>query len=850
MALFGLFAAPAVGGALSNVQVSKEKGKVAVDIHMSCSFRYDGHEPKGATKEVVIDLTLIGQCAGFNPNQPQLEMRKPSGAELAAVTEVEFNSYKGHVSMAVRFDTPQKITVNQKGGLRSLRVVVPYVGVKPEFIAAAERGDKPAPVPVAAAAMAVAAAPAVASVSETPDEIRVAPPMPNSRQLSAPDGATGGAFVINLLTAREKQVVAAGVAGASGKQLYTSVTDAGGVEWHHLRLGFYNSEGRAAAALVGVQTNYPDALVMRVGAAEFQVAATNPVAPAVAAAAVQTAPPRVPVAATGISEDRLAELMDEGRDAMLAANYAEAIQIYTKVLREGDTDYSPNALEYLGLARERKGQSAHAAAEYRRYLAEYPSDDGAERVQQRLDSLVVADTDPTTSVNAAGASFAAIQTQPKRARRDGPWEVYGGIAQYYRRDVNSFDEQSTQTSQSAILSDLDVVTRRRGERFNVATRMTMGNYYDMLSEDEGAGNDTRFYYLYADVADSELGLNARIGRQTLHTSGVLGRFDGAHVSWQFNPDWRVNFMTGEPVYSSSTSAEADRSFYGVSVDTFDVADLVDLSFYYNAQEINGIDDRQAIGGEMRYYDDRRSLVTYVDYDIGYNVLNSFVALGNWTFDNRLTLNASFDVRRTPYLLTENALVGQNADTIDELLTMFSEDEIRDMAADRSGEMTTMTLGFTRPMYERWQVNADITMSDFSGTPASANVAETPGSGNEYFYNLSFVGTSLMKEGDTTIFTLRYLDGSTVSTTSFSADTRLPLSERLRLNPRLLLSQRDFTTMDSTELLVIPALRLFYQFRRRTRFEFELGGRWSDRETNGDSTGAMSLFLYTGYRADF
>ena len=823
LVLLGLSALPASAETLSNVLISAQDGQVSVETRFTCSFRYDGHEPRGKAQQIEIDLIPVGQCSAFRASEPVLEMRRPTGSEMANLSEVEFNNRGGRTFLVVRFNSPQLFTVSQSAGLRSIRVIID----EPDTAAGSSAGERSVPPPV---------------IPYVSPELQ---PQPQSSgtarmrvQSAGENDAADGAFVINLLTAKDTPAVTSNAAYVDGKQLYTSMMTVGGVEWHRLRLGFFASEGRAAAALEKLRAEYPDALVVRVAAAEYRVAAANPVKRDVAAEPAANS--GVKVAATGLSDGRMAGLMADGRNEMLAQNYPAAIQIYTKVLREGDTRYAAEALEYLGLARERNGQTAHAVAEYRRYLSQYPAGEGQPRVQQRLDGLLMS-TSPSSK---ASSLYAGSE------RNESRWDVYGGIAQYYRRDVSDYDEQGAQTTQSAILSDVDLLTRRRGERFDVATRMTFGNYYDLLNEDEGTGNDTRFYYLYADMADRDLGLSARLGRQTLHTSGVLGRFDGAHLAWQFNPDWRLNLMGGEPVYSTSNRVESDRSFYGVSVDAFDVADLLDLSFYFNTQEVDGIADREAVGGQLRYYDDRRSLVSMLDYDIGYNVLNSFVALGNWTFDNRLTLNATFDFRRSPYLLTENALVGQNAGTIDELLEMFTEDEVRQLAEDRSGELTTVTLGFSRPLYERFQINADVTMSDFSGTPESTNVPEFAGTGAEYYYNLSLIGSSLMKEGDTSIFSLRYLDGSTVTTTSFSADTRFPVTDRFRINPRLLVSYRDFNTTDSSEVLAIPALRLFYQFRRRTRFEFELGGRWSDREMAADSIGSTSWFLYSGYRTDF
>ncbi len=529
--------------------------------------------------------------------------------------------------------------------------------------------------------------------------------------------------------------------------------------------------------------------------------------------------------------------MTAGREAIFAEDFAIAIDSYTRVLRAGDTPYAPDALEYLGVARERNGDAAHAIDEYRRYLASYPQSDGAERVQQRLDVLLL-----------PPGQNEADRADPPPARKASeskdPWEVYGGIGQYYRGDFVDFGDQGSQTLQSAVLSDVDAIVRRRGERFEFESRVSLGHYYDLLSDAKGVGNDTRVYYLYADLADTEHGISGRIGRQRMRGSGVLARFDGIRASWQFSPAWRINVMGGEPIYSVSNSAESDRSFYGMSIDAFDLADLFDLSVYYNAQEVDGIDDREAVGGELRYYDDKRMLVSYLDYDVGYSTLNSFVALGNWTFDNELTLNASFDYRRTPYVLTENALVGQDASSIDELQDSFTETEIRALAEDNAGELTTAVFGFAKPVFDRWKVNADVTIADFEAADTAVS------SDTQYYYSLSMVGSDLLKDNDTSIITLRYLDGVAGSTTSILIDTRYPVSQNFRVNPRFIWSERDFDTVSGSETTFVVALRLFYQLKRYTRFELELGARQSDRDVNATSFSTDAWFVYAGYRTSF
>jgi len=807
--LLALLPLAAQAALLGSVRLKPQDGLSMLDVRFECALRYVQHFPSGSATELEIEFAPVAaDCEELAEAESVLELRLPAGSQQAGLNQVEIVARNDRLFLTVRFEAPRKVAVTQAPGLRSVQLTLGRM-------AAVDDGGISAKVRTGVA-------------------------------------TTGGTFAINLRTASEPVGISDSQLLPENKQVYAKTTVVGRQTWHHLRVGFFSSEGRAEAALQSLRNGYPQAIVVRVPAAEFQVAATNRVAFNVSTDNVAVT--EMGKNAVGLSEARLDELLGDARKKMQASDYLAAIGLYAKVLREGATRFAPEALEYTGLARERNKQPRFAMAEYQRYLDLYGDTPGADRVRQRLEALVLAEP---VNGRQADAVQAAPRTMPtseaasqRKAEPEPEWRFYGGLSQYYRRDENDFSGQSSRVVQSAVFTDVDFIGRRDGKRFDISTRVSLGNVYDLLSELEGTGNDTRVYYMYADIADSESNISGRIGRQTLRGSGVLGRFDGLHVGWRFDPDYQLNVMAGEPVYSTSDDGGLDRSFYGVSLDVFDVRDTVDLTVYFNAQEVDGIENRQAIGGEMRYYDDRRSLVSLVDYDIGYGTLNNAVAFGNWRFDNDLTLNATLDYRRAPYLLTENALTGQAVRTIDELLLLFSEDEIRQLAEDRSADLTTITLGFSRPLYERFQISADVTASDLGGTAASGGVPALDGLGADYFYNVSLIGSSLFKEGDSSIFSLRYHDGSTTRTISLSTDTRYPVTRSFRFNPRLTLAHRDSSSMDASEVLIIPSIRLFYQMKRRLRFELEGGTRLSSLDTASGSQSSSSWYLYAGYRYDF
>ncbi len=540
-----------------------------------------------------------------------------------------------------------------------------------------------------------------------------------------------------------------------------------------------------------------------------------------------------------LSDTQLESLMGEGEAAILQENYSRAIQIYTRVLRATENAYTPQALELLGLSRERNGQIAHAVAEYRRYLEYYPDQEGADRVNQRLVGLVTAHKTPRP-----GRANGTIAKSPS------PWDVYGGISQYYRHDTFKLDGQESINAQSSILTNADLIVRRRGTRIDFSGRATLGNLWDLLGEDRGPGNRTRFYQGYVEVADRVTGLSGKLGRQTLRTSGVLGRFDGLHLAWEFRPGMRFNLMGGYPVDTTADGIETHRHFYGAAIDFEQVADLVDLSFFYNLQKIDGLQNREAIGAEARYFDESKSLIALIDYDIGFKKLNNLVLQGNWHVMESLTLSAAIDHRTSPYLTTRNALIGQPVKTIEELLLIYSSEEIRQMAKDRSRRFRSYRLGASQSLSERFQLNADISVTEFGGTSASAGVLEIPDQDTLYYYSLNLVGSRLFMDGDTSIFGLRYIDSGRTATSTLYIDSRFPVNNQFRINPRFRVSYRDNKLVGGDSWIVFPSLRLLYRIGRRYRLDFEVGGQWIDRKSEDDTGDRSSWFLYFGYRIDF
>jgi tetratricopeptide (TPR) repeat protein len=663
-------------------------------------------------------------------------------------------------------------------------------------------------------------------------------------------------YIINLESSIQaiKTPVLADLKNPDQYIIYTTRLPIDGRVWNRLRVGFFATRKEAQKVAESLKAQYPRAWIQVATEEEILEAFKEIASPEQPASTAKTVTPpadsqqltqrRDAVVVSDIkptlpstSDERIAGLMEEARQAISRDDNNRAIQLYTKVIQYPDNPHRQDALEFLGVARERKGQLAHAIKEYKRYLSLYPEGEGAERVKQRLAGLTTASRKPTPS---KGRSTQAME--------DRPWDVYGGFSQFYRRDEISTDDVGSTVTQSALSTDLDVTARKRTDDYDLQSRFTGSYLRDFLGD--GPGNENSISSLYVDASGKRLGASMRLGRQSRNTGGVLGRFDGLLLGYKLTDWMTVNAVGGFPVFSTRDGFHTDRQLYGLSTDLGTFSNAWDFNLFVIEQRVESVVDRRAVGGEARYFDPIRSLLTFVDYDILYGSLNTVIFLGTWTLPDRTTINATFDYRNSPILTTSNALQGQSAGSIDDLLDTLTEEDIQELAKDRTGHSTTATLGASHPFTEKIQLSGDVTVSELSGTKASGGIEAIPDTGKEYFYNLQLIGSNLFKTGDTSILGTRYSDTSTAKIYTVSLDSRYPVIRAWRINPRMRLNYRENDNDDSSQWTALPSLRMDYRWRKRYRFEIEGGKEWTTRDFTDRSEDSSSYYLSMGYRADF
>lgn len=243
-----------------------------------------------------------------------------------------------------------------------------------------------------------------------------------------------------------------------------------------------------------------------------------------------------------MDKEKLAEkLIRRANDAMKDKKFRLAAGIYTRIIGLGNTLKQQQAMEFLGLAREKNGQLIHARADYRLYLKKYRTGEDASRVRQRLLSLKTLLLMPRKRLK-----------NVKSKRSDG--RFFGSVLQFYRKDVVA------ESSNETLSTNINFLYRKRTDSLNIKSQFNVNHIKylnETLNEDREIVNT-----LFVDIADINNNKSVRLGRQSQNKGGVLGRMDGAWLGYRINPTWKLNMVAGYPVLTSISNNAQKNRFFG------------------------------------------------------------------------------------------------------------------------------------------------------------------------------------------------------------------------------------------------------------------------------------------------
>ncbi|WP_165793849.1 SPOR domain-containing protein [Hyphococcus luteus] len=810
---------------LSRVTVSESQQCAVATISFNFPIRAVSHFPKDHGDHVRIDLKPIETGRSISDGLTAREELRAPLSRKAGIQEIQYDgdAPTGPV-LTVTFDHNRHFAIAQGADFRSLDITI-------------------------------ADAPVSDACSGGGPRLRTGPETSIRRKLSGvssvlhsmPDTLDVNAvYALNLLS-QQSAIDADNIPALKPFSAYAAYAvrfEEDGVVWNRLRLGFFKTRTEAQKAADQLKTSYPDAWIVRTSAAERESVYQAWLDKRKTAQRNLDAARRLP-AVEPLPENRdAATLVAEARTLMTKGDYARAIQLLTKATTLEESQASPEAKELLGVAREKNGQKAHAKAEYEEYLERYPDAEGAPRVRQRLAALLSQGQEgPPELREGKSGGFVTRLT--------------ASLSQYYQRDESTVTleqpdltpDPDKQVNRNALVSGADMTASVSNDRVDLSMRFSGAHTKDFM--EGGKGDLGAVSAWFVEVVDSATRLAARIGRQTRSTGGVLGRFDGGLLSFDVNDKVRVNAVAGAPVIRSrDLFVDKHRKFAGGSVDVNQVVEGLDTTVYFIHQTVDGLVDRQAAGFEFRYVDESRSAFGLVDYDTFYGSLNLALFNGSWRLEDNTNINIAFDYRWAPALMTIDALQGQGVESIEELRSTYADEDIYSLAQARAARLKSGSINISRPLSEKFQVNAGVTVANMKPTADAGGVPGQPGTGVEAFYSAQVYGQSLLKEGDFATLGVRYDDMSTAKRYVIDLNTRYPFSRRFRIGPRMRISRRRAAAADQTQFTVKPSMRINYLPTRTFQLELEGGAEWTTTENLLGTETLTGYYVIAGYRLDF
>lgn len=531
-------------------------------------------------------------------------------------------------------------------------------------------------------------------------------------------------------------------------------------------------------------------------------------------------------------------LIEQAKMAFSQRDYSLSAKLFNRLYKQGNEIERQFALEYLGVSREKNGQLAFAKQAYQLFLKNYPEVESISRVKMRLNNLIGVET---------LTKDRRFKTTTKK--RNTTSYVRGSLSSDYRHAV--LEDNLGNSRDTLSLANIDVNARGNFEQdgYNVGFRVSVGHYEDLLPDSDKTNEQIRYLNLSAS-SDDDL-YKVTIGRQRSRGKGIFGRFDGVVLSNEILTDIQVNLVAGYPVASSKvTELDPERQFYGVSVDVEDSWQDIDFSLFVFEQSINDLVDRRAVGGELSYFKNAISAYSLIDYDIFFNELNALLFSGNYTTQSKQRYSWSLNYRKSPYVGTRNALIGQSVDSFAELQDLFiSDEEILDLALDRTLTSKMASLQFFQPINDDYDISTSLTWMNLSSAPESGGVPAISESGDQLYANIYLSARQLYSENDHNSIGFRYSNLASSSVYSLYATSRYRFDNGLSITPKLRFDDRS-NDNGTSQQSVSPTFRLQYQTKKHFLY-VDLGGIFYNAKSTLVTSQKTSIyFMYLGYRYYF
>jgi hypothetical protein len=559
------------------------------------------------------------------------------------------------------------------------------------------------------------------------------------------------------------------------------------------------------------------------------------------------------------TEAQASPLMVQGGNAILAGQPFLAVESFNKVLTLSPNKYSQHAQLWVGIARERIGQQTKAIIEYQTYLKLYPQGEAVKWVNDRM--AVLKKSFPEVFAKLAGpesgpAAPVKIQQTEFKAME------YGSLAMYAYTGASKVTTATvpptvvSRTDQRSVITNINLTGRYFNNEYD--NRLVFQDFYaaNFLS---GQDNNNRLGAFFYEIRDRVVNYYARIGRQSGMGGGVLGRFDGISAGYGITSNYSVNIVSGK---LADISADATPTFKGASVD-FGIVSPVGGSLYFISQSFQGIVDRRAVGGNLRYFDQDKTILSLFDYDTQIRGLNILTLQGSTNSQGKGNdYNFILDHRKNPLLDIRNAVSGTTA-TINGLIQNgWTIQDLSDLAKQRTATSNMAQFGLVKHVNEKWNAGTDVSVSNTGGLSASGTllpdgstgiegyVPPVASSGNALSLSQRFTGSGVFRSNDITTYALTYSKSRTNHAQSFQFNNHVDLQEKWALDTSIVMSLLNDVTSQKVNT-VSPTLKVTYRIKNNLSEDTQLGiNRTQIVREFSPTTTTIQYFFSTGFQWNF
>jgi len=311
----------------------------------------------------------------------------------------------------------------------------------------------------------------------------------------------------------------------------------------------------------------------------------------------------------------------------------------------------------------------------------------------------------------------------------------------------------------------------------------------------------------------------------------------------------VRATVGMPVDNSGDGIETDRRFETLAVDFAPALSHWDTSVYVTQQRNDGLRDRQAVGTTGAICAPQLVSGQLCRLRHRIPVLECFGAAGTLQLPDRWQLTMDLEHRNAPLITTENALIGQPFTTLSELRKIYSEQQIADLARDRTPVLSTYSISALKQLGERFQAIMDVFYTKLTDTPPSGGVEEFTGTqGNDISYQVQLLGSSLLRTNDFNQVIVRYEHDTDLQCARLAVHLPFSVFGAWRAGPRILF-QRKVTDTGYTSIFYAPYGHIDYQ-RHGHVLEIEGGAELGKNPAGLEIGNTTRLFVSIGYRINF